>query len=149
RRPIRWRDLRFPHCDRRAGGAWRAAADSGSPPTARGAHRTRKRERSRDREPGADGSHRGSLGTLRRAPAAHRASGGAVRRVMLRHSRIRARSTALALGITLLGACSAMHPFEGAPPSAVRPWKAPEMPAYSAALSETEHAREPADTVSV
>jgi outer membrane protein TolC len=55
----------------------------------------------------------------------------------------------LAFGMTtLLGACAALRPLDDAPPSSARPWKAPDEPAYSAALSESEHARAPA-TVSV
>jgi outer membrane protein TolC len=50
----------------------------------------------------------------------------------------------VALGTTLLGACAAMRPLENAPPSAARPWSAPDLPAYSTALTETEHARAPA-----
>jgi outer membrane protein TolC len=45
--------------------------------------------------------------------------------------------------MALLAGCAAVKPFDNAPPSSDRPWKAPDMPAYSAALSETEHAREP------
>jgi outer membrane protein len=62
---------------------------------------------------------------------------------MRRPPRIRARDLVVAFGMTLLGGCAAMKPFENAPPSPVRPWKAPDIPAYSAALSETDHAREP------
>src|SRR5213080_1960252 len=62
---------------------------------------------------------------------------------MPRDRHIHARDLLLAFGMTLLGACAALKPFENAPPSSDRPWKAPDMPAYSAALSETEHAREP------
>src|SRR5207245_10166577 len=43
----------------------------------------------------------------------------------------------------LLGACAALQPFDNAPPSPARPWKAPELAAYSAALSRPEQAREP------
>ena len=57
--------------------------------------------------------------------------------------RIRVRDILLAFGMTLLGGCAALQPFDNAPPSSVRPWKAPDMPAYSAALSATERAREP------
>ena len=62
---------------------------------------------------------------------------------MPRDRHIHARDLLLAFGMTLLGACAALMPFENAPPSSDRPWKAPDMPAYSAALSETEHARGP------
>jgi len=49
----------------------------------------------------------------------------------------------LALGTTLLGACAAMRPLDNAPPSAARPWSAPDLPAYSRALTETEHTSAP------
>ena len=49
----------------------------------------------------------------------------------------------LTLALPLLGACAAVRPFDNAPPSSVRPWKAPNLPEYSAALSRTEQAREP------
>jgi len=62
---------------------------------------------------------------------------------MARARRIHARGIPLAFGMTLLGACAPLRPFENAPPSSARPWKAPDLPAYSAALSETERAREP------
>src|SRR5205807_2903427 len=39
--------------------------------------------------------------------------------------------------------CAAMRPFDDAPPSPASPWKAPELSAYSAALSRPEQAREP------
>jgi len=61
---------------------------------------------------------------------------------MLRDPRSPAPGLVLALGMTLLDACAALHPFENAPPSPVRPWRAPDLPAYEAALSQTEHARE-------
>ena len=48
-----------------------------------------------------------------------------------------------ALLMPLLGACAALRPFDNAPPSPARPWKAPELSAYSAALSQTEQARDP------
>src|SRR5213083_1749101 len=67
---------------------------------------------------------------------------------MPRDRHIHARDLLLAFGMTLLGACAALKPFENAPPSSDRPWKAPDLPAYSAALSETEHARKPG-TVSI
>src|SRR5439155_1237011 len=62
---------------------------------------------------------------------------------MPRDRHIHARDLLLAFGMTLLGACAALKPFENAPPYSDRPWKAPDMPAYSAALSVTEHARGP------
>jgi len=62
---------------------------------------------------------------------------------MPRDRRIHARDLLVAIGMILLGACAAQKPFENAPPSSDRPWKAPDMAAYSAALSATEHAREP------
>jgi outer membrane protein TolC len=49
------------------------------------------------------------------------------------------RGVLLALGIALLGGCAAWQPFDNAPPSSARPWNAPDMPAYSAALSKSEH----------
>ena len=57
--------------------------------------------------------------------------------------RVHARALLLAFPMTLLAACAALQPFENAPPSSARPWRAPDLAAYSAALSETEHAREP------
>ena len=66
---------------------------------------------------------------------------------MRKYCRIHPRDLLLTLGMILLGACAAMHPFENAPPSSDRPWKAPDLPAYSSALSETERARQP--TVSI
>src|SRR5207253_8502852 len=63
--------------------------------------------------------------------------------VMLRSCRTRARAILLALGVTLLGGCAALRPYEAAPPSPDRPWKAPEMPAYSAALSNSQQAVAP------
>jgi outer membrane protein len=48
------------------------------------------------------------------------------------------RGRLLALGLLLLGGCAAQHPFESSPPSPSRPWKAPDLPRYSAALAETE-----------
>ena len=50
--------------------------------------------------------------------------------------------------MALLAGCAALRPFENAPPSSARPWKAPDIPEYSAALSESERAREPG-TVSI
>jgi len=43
-----------------------------------------------------------------------------------------------AVGLLVLGGCAAQHPFELSPPSPNRPWKAPDLPHYSAALAETE-----------
>jgi len=43
-----------------------------------------------------------------------------------------------AVGLLVLGGCAAQHPFELSPPSPSRPWKAPDLPRYSAALAETE-----------
>src|SRR5262249_15030811 len=65
------------------------------------------------------------------------------RHVMPTDHHSRAHDLLLAFGMILLGGCAALKPFENAPPSSVRPWKAPELAAYSAALSETEHAHEP------
>jgi outer membrane protein TolC len=62
----------------------------------------------------------------------------------MRRVRIHARDVVLSLALALLGACAAMHPLDNAPPSSAHPWNGPDVPAYSAALSETEHAREPA-----
>jgi outer membrane protein len=53
----------------------------------------------------------------------------------------------LVSAMTLVGGCAAVRPFDNAPPTAVHPWRAPDMPAYSAALTETEHARAPGVTV--
>lgn len=66
---------------------------------------------------------------------------------MLRSCRTVARAILLALAVTSLGACAALHPYEAAPPSSDRPWMAPEMPAYSAALSKSQHAVEPATSI--
>ena len=63
---------------------------------------------------------------------------------MRHHGHMYARSLLLVFETTLIAACAAMHPLENAPPSSVHPWNAPDLPAYSAALSEGEHAREPA-----
>src|SRR5262245_44154725 len=49
----------------------------------------------------------------------------------------------LALGATLLGGCAAVRPVENGPATSVRPWNAPDMPAYSAALAETAHPHDP------
>jgi outer membrane protein TolC len=68
---------------------------------------------------------------------------------MMRHNRRQqAREVLVAFGTTLLAACAALHPFENAPPSPDRPWKAPDLPAYSAALAESERAR-PSSTVAI
>ena len=56
---------------------------------------------------------------------------------------MRACSALLAFLMPLLSACAALQPFDNAPPSPARPWKAPELSAYSAALSRPEKAREP------
>ena len=63
---------------------------------------------------------------------------------MLRSGRTPARAILLALGLISLGGCAALHPYEAAPPSSDRPWMAPEMPAYSAALSKSREAVAPA-----
>src|SRR6185503_12658235 len=87
-------------------------------------------------------------GAVPRARSAHRAPRVGFRRLMLRDRRIDAPRALLVLGTMLLDACAALHPFENAPPSSARPWKHPDMPAYSAALSQTESARE-SGTVSI
>src|SRR2546427_3377818 len=56
---------------------------------------------------------------------------------------MRARPMLPALLMPLLSACAALQPFDNAPPAPARPWKAPELSAYSAALSRPEKAREP------
>jgi len=66
---------------------------------------------------------------------------------MPRAHRLRARDVVLVLGMTLPGGCAAVRPFDNAPPSADRPWKAPDLPAYSAALTATERARETAVSI--
>ena len=66
---------------------------------------------------------------------------------MPRTRRLRARTVLLALGMIAPGGCAAVRPFDNAPPSADRPWKAPDMPAYSAALTATERARETAVSI--
>ena len=48
---------------------------------------------------------------------------------------MRARPPLPAFLMPLRAACAALRPFVNAPPSPARPWKAPELPAYSAALS--------------
>ncbi len=53
------------------------------------------------------------------------------------------RALLLAIGMAGFGGCAAMQPFENAPPTADRPWKAPDLPAYSAALSAAEHEGKP------
>jgi outer membrane protein TolC len=47
----------------------------------------------------------------------------------------------LAVSLVLVGGCAARQPFEISPPSPNRPWKAPDLPSYSAALAETERQR--------
>src|SRR4029453_6264582 len=47
----------------------------------------------------------------------------------------------LAMSLLVLGGCAARQPFEISPPSPNRPWKAPDLPRYSAALAETERQR--------
>jgi outer membrane protein len=59
--------------------------------------------------------------------------------MMQEDHRIHTRGVLLAVGLTLLGGCAALQPLENAPPSSVRPWKAPDLAAYSAALSKSEH----------
>ena len=49
------------------------------------------------------------------------------------------RGKVLAVSLLLVGGCAAPQPFEISPPSPNRPWKAPDLPRYSAALAETEH----------
>ena len=49
------------------------------------------------------------------------------------------RRGVLVLALLVLGGCAAQQPFEISPPSPDRPWKAPDLPRYSAALAETEH----------
>ena len=49
------------------------------------------------------------------------------------------RGKVLAVSLLLVGGCAARQPFEISPPSPNRPWKAPDLPRYSAALAETEH----------
>lgn len=49
------------------------------------------------------------------------------------------RGQVLAVSLLLVGGCAARQPFEISPPSPDRPWKAPDLPRYSAALAETEH----------
>jgi len=49
------------------------------------------------------------------------------------------RGQLLAVSLLVLGGCAARQPFEISPPSPNRPWKAPDLPRYSAALAETEH----------
>src|SRR5262249_19861474 len=47
-------------------------------------------------------------------------------------------SKCLALGLLVLGGCAAREPFEIAPPAPNRPWNPPDLPRYSAALTESE-----------
>jgi outer membrane protein len=49
------------------------------------------------------------------------------------------RGKLLAVSLLVLGGCTARQPFDISPPSPDRPWKAPDLPRYSAALAETEH----------
>src|SRR5262245_44850792 len=49
---------------------------------------------------------------------------------------------AVVFAVMLLVGCAAQHPFESAPPSPNRPWKAPDLAHYSAGLAESERARE-------
>ena len=49
------------------------------------------------------------------------------------------RGQLLAVSLLVFGGCAAQLPFEISPPSPNRPWKAPDLPRYSAALAETEH----------
>jgi outer membrane protein TolC len=49
-----------------------------------------------------------------------------------RHGRV------LVVGLLVLVGCAAPQPFDISPPSPDRPWKAPDLPHYSAALTETE-----------
>ena len=52
------------------------------------------------------------------------------------------RGRVVVFTVALLGGCAAQHPFESAPPSPSRPWKAPDLARYSAGLAESERARE-------
>lgn len=67
---------------------------------------------------------------------------------MRRMSIIGRRGGAAVFAVAFCGGCAALHPFESAPPSSSRPWKAPELAAYSAALAESGH-RHDAGAVSV
>jgi len=62
---------------------------------------------------------------------------------MIAANRNHVRDLLLAFLMPLAGACAALRPFDNAPPSSARPWKAPDLSAYSAALSRREQAREP------
>src|SRR5262249_7096316 len=106
-------------------------------------HRTHEGERLGHHQSGSGGSHRGTPGAVPRARAAHRAARGRFRRVMPEGRHIHAGDLLLVFGMSLLGACAAVKPYENAPPTSARPWSAPETPAYSAALTETEHAHPP------
>jgi len=54
---------------------------------------------------------------------------------------LRRRGAAVVFMVALLGGCAAQQPFESAPPSPSRPWKAPDLARYAGALAESEHAR--------
>ena len=60
-----------------------------------------------------------------------------------RASIIRRHGAAVVFTVTFLGGCAAQQPFESAPPSPNRPWKAPDLAAYSSALAEGERTHEP------
>jgi outer membrane protein len=51
------------------------------------------------------------------------------------------RGKLLAVGLLMYTGCAAQQPFESAPPSPDRAWKAPDLRRYEAALSESEHTR--------
>jgi outer membrane protein TolC len=53
-----------------------------------------------------------------------------------------ARLVVLASSMAALGGCAALRPLESAPPSSDRPWAAPDLPRYSAALAAPQHARD-------
>jgi outer membrane protein len=61
---------------------------------------------------------------------------------MRRMSIIGRRGGAVLFTVALFGGCAAQYPFESAPPSPNRPWKAPDLAGYSAALAESERGRE-------
>jgi outer membrane protein len=48
------------------------------------------------------------------------------------------RCRMVAVGLLVLSGCAAQQPFESSPPSPSRPWKAPDLARYSAALAQTE-----------
>src|SRR5262245_30428577 len=52
------------------------------------------------------------------------------------------RHPLVVIGMTLIAACSALHPLEKAPPSSARPWTPPDMGAYTATLSEKKRGPE-------